>query len=80
MKVNKITDQIEKSREYGVKTYTEFILGLPEETKEVFFLEEDDIATISESNISIYNIKNKLIRFNNNLIKQVNNFYYLPLK
>tara|TARA_B100000214_G_scaffold118581_1_gene83738 strand:- start:260 stop:1195 length:936 start_codon:yes stop_codon:yes gene_type:complete len=32
MKVNRITEQIEKSREYGVKTYTEFILGLPEET------------------------------------------------
>ena len=32
MKVNRITEQIEKSKEYGVKTYTEFILGLPEET------------------------------------------------
>ena len=32
MKANRISEQIEKSKEYGVKTYTEFILGLPEET------------------------------------------------
>jgi len=32
MSINKISEQIEKSKEYGVKTYTELILGLPEET------------------------------------------------
>ena len=26
MKANRISEQIEKSKEYGVKTYTEFIL------------------------------------------------------
>jgi len=40
------------------------VLGFPEETKEVVFLEENDIATISESNISIYNIKNNLVTRN----------------
>ena len=32
MSINKISEQIEKSKKYGVKTYTELILGLPEET------------------------------------------------
>lgn len=32
MSINKISEQIQKSKEYGVKTYTELILGLPEET------------------------------------------------
>ena len=32
MNVNKITEQIEKSKKYGIKTYTEMILGLPNET------------------------------------------------
>jgi len=32
MSINKISEQIEKSKKYGVKTYTELILGLPDET------------------------------------------------
>ena len=40
------------------------VLGLPEETKEVIFLEENDIATIGKSNVSIYDIKNNLIKRN----------------
>ena len=33
------------------------VLGLPDETREIIFLEENDIATINPSSISIYNIK-----------------------
>ena len=39
------------------------VLGLPDETREIIFLEENDIATINPSSISIYNIKgNSVIR------------------
>ena len=34
MSINKISDQIEKSKKWGVKTYSELILGLPDETLE----------------------------------------------
>ena len=34
MSINKISDQIEKSKGGGVKTYSELILGLPDETLE----------------------------------------------
>ena len=39
------------------------VLGLPDETREIIFLEENDIATLNPSSISIYNIKgNSVIR------------------
>ena len=37
------------------------VLGLPDETREIIFLEENDIATINPSSISIYNIKGNSI-------------------
>ena len=45
MSINKISEQIEKSKKYGVKTYTELILGLPEETLESW---KDGFAQILE--------------------------------
>ena len=45
MSINKISDQIEKSKKYGVKTYSELILGLPEETLESW---KDGFAQILE--------------------------------
>ena len=38
------------------------LLGLPEETKEILFLEENDIATINKSSISIYDIENNEVK------------------
>ena len=38
------------------------LLGLPEETKEIIFLEENDIATINKSSISIYDIENNEVK------------------
>ena len=45
MSINKISEQIEKSKKYGVKTYTELILGLPEETLDSW---KDGFAQILE--------------------------------
>ena len=45
MSINKISEQIEKSKQYGVKTYTELILGLPEETLDSW---KDGFAKILE--------------------------------
>ena len=45
MSINKISDQIEKSKKWGVKTYSELILGLPDETLESW---KDGFAKILE--------------------------------
>ena len=45
MSINKISDQIEKSKRWGVKTYSELILGLPDETLESW---KDGFAKILE--------------------------------
>ncbi|MDC0056637.1 glutamine--fructose-6-phosphate transaminase (isomerizing) [Alphaproteobacteria bacterium] len=37
------------------------VLGLPEGTKEIIFLEESDIAMINSSSISIYNIEGNIV-------------------
>ena len=38
------------------------LLGLPDETKEIIFLEENDIATINKSSISIYDIEGNEVK------------------
>ena len=45
MSINKISEQIEKSKKYGVKTYTELILGL---TRRDFRILKDGFAKILE--------------------------------
>jgi len=45
MSINKISEQIEKSKKWGVKTYSELILGLPDETLESW---KDGFAKILE--------------------------------
>ena len=57
----------------GFNAVSSDVLGLPDNTKEIIFLEENDIAELNESSILIYNINNKNIeRENINLFQKKN--------
>ena len=46
----------------GFNAVSSDVLGLPDNTKEIIFLEENDIAELNESSILIYDINNKKIK------------------
>ena len=46
----------------GFNAVSSDVLGLPDNTKEIIFLEENDIAELNESSILIYDSKNKNIK------------------
>ena len=45
----------------GYNAVSSDVLGLPDNTKEIIFLEENDIAEVNDSSILIYD-KNKIIK------------------
>ena len=45
----------------GFNAVSSDVLGLPDNTKEIIFLEENDIAELNESSILIYDINNKKV-------------------